>query len=1232
VKVQEASGKQVHVELLGPVRAVLGGVEIPLGPSRQRAVFAVLASRAGQAVSREELIDEVWGESAPVSAPGSVYTYVSALRRALAEAGVADSKDTLFSTKHGYALRLDPHRVDTVAFDKLFARSQVLAGSGDHRGAAGTLEQALGLFRGEPFSGVPGPFADHMRTRWVERRVAAVEALATSRLVLGAHVELAAELGALVQDYPLRESLRALLMIALSRGGRQAEALAVFRDARETLMRELGAKPGPALRHAHAVVLSGEEAPAPVETVEDEPEEEPAGVSVLRHANSQVFVGREAETDRLRTRLLDVAAGVGGTVWIEGEPGIGKTELLAVGLADAERLGCHVGWAVADELAGRFPLQVLLECLGVDQSSSDPDRADLARRLRTGEPSSRGTDDDDPIQSAVDRLLALVDRMCHRAPTVLVLDDLQWADESSVSLWRRLAAATRQLPLLLVTCSRSRHGRTELDQLRSRVRANDGDVLVLEPLTYLDVDSMTAEMVGGRPGHLLRRLTARAAGNPLYLREMVGALVRERAVDLIDGVAHVDEAQADDAPRTLFAAVQRTSQALPERTREVLRWAAVLGAEATIAQIAALSDRLVPEVARAVKDAMAANVLGHGEPRLVFRHPLLREAVYGSITAPMRGVLHKQAAKALAEGDAPPSRVAEQLVAAASDLDPWVGDWLIGSAAELSNRAPLIAADLLEQSLDLVGPRDPNRELLLTALVRVLFRLARNPDAEARQALAISTDPARSAELRQLLAATLLRQDKRELALRTLTEVEVDPSVPKIWQLRHKSLLAHLRRDVTYIDEAEVAGKAAHAEAVSNGDAYLIAHALQTLWLVESVRRNHRTALRYVDDAITAVVDSPELAGMYFNLLDNKMFTLQNLDQLDEVDVALATVDELTVKHGLPVGPQISAAVHHYWTGRWDEALLELDTVSEDGPAISYSGLVDPGPNGLLLHGVSALIALHRHDSATSAAHLDAADELLVVTAAEREACDFLLLARSLAAVQSGDVRRGLDAVKRILNPAYADMMLRHQWLPDILRLALEVGDHERVAEVMEVAELEAARETVPTRAYTALHRCKALVTGDPEPALVAVSHYRQVGRRVELAAALDEASVLLAKAGKRADARGAFAEAAEIFTELDAKWDLARAQAKMDEFGIHHDVAASARATGGWDTLTPVERRIAELVASGQSNPDIAIRLSLPRRMVQAHVTRILGKLGVRSRSQIAERHHELGRSATGR
>jgi DNA-binding CsgD family transcriptional regulator len=136
----------------------------------------------------------------------------------------------------------------------------------------------------------------------------------------------------------------------------------------------------------------------------------------------------------------------------------------------------------------------------------------------------------------------------------------------------------------------------------------------------------------------------------------------------------------------------------------------------------------------------------------------------------------------------------------------------------------------------------------------------------------------------------------------------------------------------------------------------------------------------------------------------------------------------------------------------------------------------------------------------------------------------------------------------------------------------------------------------------------------------------------VELAAALDEVSVLLAKGGLRSDALAAHAEAAEIFTELDAKWDLARARTRMDEFGIHHDVAASARATSGWGTLTPVERRIAELVAVGQSNPDIAIRMSLPRRMVQAHVTRILGKLGVRSRSQIADRHHDVGHSATGR
>ncbi|MET0134438.1 MAG: LuxR C-terminal-related transcriptional regulator, partial [Kibdelosporangium sp.] len=849
-------------------------------------------------------------------------------------------------------------------------------------------------------------------------------------------------------------------------------------------------------------------------------------------------------------------------------------------------------------------------CLGIEEKSADPDRAELARRLR-----SDGNTDSDPVSAAVDRMLALVDRMCAHGPVVLVIDDLQWADEASVYVWRRLSAAARQLPLLLVTCARTSHNRTELDQLRDRAVL----AITLDPLSPNDVESLTGSLVGGRPGRLLRRVTDRAGGNPLYLREMVGALVRDAAVDLIDGVAHIDHAQLEAAPKSLIAAVERTCGALSQPTHEVLRWMAVLGSGATIANIAALTGRPEDALREALTEAVAANVV-YGECEgLVFRHPLMREAILSGIPVGVRAVLHRDAARVLAAGAARPIRVAEQLTAANADLEPWVSGWLAEHVADVANHAPLIAADLLERVLATLSARDSDREVLLAAMVRVLFRLTRDPEALARQALAASTDPVRTEELRQLLAAVIYRDGRRAESIRTLTEVPLDDEVPEEWRLRRHLLHAHLERDVSDIDAAEVTAKAAYAEAARAGNNHLEAHALQTRWLVDSIRRDHETALRHVDAAIDRVRGKPKLAGLHFNLLDNKLFTLQNLDRIAEGDATLRAANELVVAHKLPVGPQVSAAVHYYWTGRWDEALLELDTIAEDGPAITYAGLMDAGPAGLLLHGVSALVAGRRYDGAALAANLDAAEQYLLTTDSERESCDFLLAARALAARQRDDLPGALREMAPVLNPAYAEMMLRHQWLPDVLRLAMELGDRDRVAEAMAVSELEADRERSPARAHAALNRCRALVSGDPEPALAAVEHYQAVGRPVELAYAWEDAAMLLAAKDFRDDAISAYTRAARLFGSLDARWDLIRAGRRLNRLGIREPVEARLRAgTGGWDLLSAAEQRIADMVANGLSNPDIAMRMSLPRRIVQAHVTQIMAKLGVASRAEI--------------
>jgi DNA-binding SARP family transcriptional activator/tetratricopeptide (TPR) repeat protein len=1105
----------LRVELLGSVRVMYAGDEVGLGPGRQRAVFAVLAMRAGQTVSRAELVEAVWGRLAPASADGSVYTYVSGLRRALGERG----RELIVSAGNGYSLRVDPRQVDTVQFAQLCDQANMMAARGDHRGVAGALGHALVLWRGEAFAGVPGPFAEQERTRLEQAWLRAVETFSAARLELGAHVEVAAELETLIREHPLRESLRELLMVALSRSGRHAEALDVFADTRATLLRELGTEPGAALRQVHAQVLAGNafQAAPVLPRLSVKP-----GRSTEAAAD-RLFVGRRAETRLLQERLEQVQAGRGGMVWIEGEPGIGKSELLTAALSGVESHGLQLGWAVADELAGRFPLQIIMECLGIARKSPAPD----------------------PIP-------VIVEQVCATAPVVLVIDDIQWADEASVQIWWRLREATKHLPLLLICCVNTGHGRTDLLDLRRQIESDaDGCVITVPPLSFADSESLLSQLVKARPGRVLRRITSRAGGNPLYLREVVGALLLDDAIETVDGVAYVDEGKAEDAPRSLIAAVERSSKALSESTREMLLWVAVLGPEATVGNIATVSERPVWYLVRAVADAVAANVITEDGPRLNFRHQLMRDTVYGSVAAPTRAVLHRQAAKVLADAGAPPHRVSEQLVAAGGVVEAWVASWLVDHGTALAARAPMIAAELLDQVIDNVDVGDPRREILLAAQVRVLFQLSRDPEAKARHALALSTDPVRCAEMRQLLAAIVYRQGRREEAIATLTEVPLDPALPEAWRLRYKALLAYLRRDISDADTAEVAAKAAYEEAVDQGDDFLAAHALQTRWLVDSVRRDHVAALRHVDEAIDAVRQDPRLIGMHFDLLDNRIYTLQNLDLLDEADAVLGVANDLAADQGLPIGLHVTTAVHHYWKGRWDEALLALDAVTGDGPSITYAGLMDAGPSRLLQYGLSALIAARRGNHIAAVANIEAAEQWLVTTNAERESFDFLIAARALVATQLGDMERAFAELSPILQPAFAGMMLRHQWLPALVRIAAELGDQGKAEQALEVAEFEAAREPVQARAFCALLRCQALVVRDPESGLVAAEHYRRVGRPIELASALGDVAELFAERGLVADARAAYTEAAEIFTGVGAKWDLGFTTAKLNALGV---------------------------------------------------------------------------------
>ncbi len=247
----------LRVGVLGPVTAWEGNQELRLGQPRQQAVLGILAMRANRVISRSELVDAVWGHEPPPSAEGGIYTYIAGLRRVIEPGRSTRGQGRiLVSTGAGYVLHLVPGQPDAVAFEQHLGRARQLRKGGDPAGAVTSLDAALGLWRGTAFAAVPGPFAETERARLAELRSLAGEERADVLLALGRHEEVVPDLTAMVADQPLRERMRGLLMIALYRGGRQAEALRVYQEGKRVLAEELGIDPGLDLTRIHQQITS----------------------------------------------------------------------------------------------------------------------------------------------------------------------------------------------------------------------------------------------------------------------------------------------------------------------------------------------------------------------------------------------------------------------------------------------------------------------------------------------------------------------------------------------------------------------------------------------------------------------------------------------------------------------------------------------------------------------------------------------------------------------------------------------------------------------------------------------------------------------------------------------------------------------------------------------------------------------------------------------------------------
>jgi predicted ATPase len=218
------------------------------------------------------------------------------------------------------------------------------------------------------------------------------------------------------------------------------------------------------------------------------------------------------------------------------------------------------------------------------------------------------------VLAGVERLLAAVDRLCAESSVVLVVEDLQWADEASLLVWHRLSRAVSQLPLVLAGSCRPEAG-ADVARLR-RVGERGGVVLDLGPLAEGEARELVEGLAGGRPGRRLAGVVARAGGNPLDTRELVDGLVREGRVRVSGGVAELSGDSGVPVPTSLAAAIRGRLGALAEDAVGVLRWGALLGAEFSVADLEVVSGRSAAELMPVVDAATGAGVLVEAGVRL----------------------------------------------------------------------------------------------------------------------------------------------------------------------------------------------------------------------------------------------------------------------------------------------------------------------------------------------------------------------------------------------------------------------------------------------------------------------------------------------------------------------------------------------------------------------------------------------------------------------------------------
>ena len=659
--------------MLGSIEVRVGEDPVAIPGLKPRAVLTVLGLYGGEVVSTETLVAVLWGDEPPSSARRSIQTHVAVLRRALGAGAVR-------SRPGGWTVVADV--IDAVEFRATVRAGRQAGRDGTPDRAAAHFRSALDWWRGAPQLPATAPGEAEV-TRWIEDQRAVAEEWADAALDCGRAGELVGRLEAAVAEAPLREHRWSQLMLALYRTGRQGEALRAFQRARRLLADELGVEPGPELQALEAQLLAQDPVLDALEprVVAARAEAVPLPAR-LGHTPAAGFVGRRHELDHLQQMAKEsMAQHRRRVVLVGGEPGIGKTALMAEFARTAHHDGATVLYGSCDEdLAVPYkPWTEALTQLVSHPAESDQDAMAAGAgslihlipslAVTAGSPPQPATSDGEAARYLLFRAVGSTLRAASQTdPLILCLDDLQWADQASLQLLRHLAAADDPARLLIVASYRDSEvawPQGLADVLAALRREPTAERMTLSGLDETDLLTLTERVAGGHlgsDGELLRdSLLAETDGNPFFVLELLHHLADMGNIG--PDASPESATNLEWSRRTTLLPLGLRDHGLPVGLTEVigqrvarlgpaaanlLKMASVIGREFDLEVLSSVSNTDIETVIEAMDSAGAANLVDnfHGK-QFSFVHALIEHTLYESLSPARRGHLHGKVGEAL---------------------------------------------------------------------------------------------------------------------------------------------------------------------------------------------------------------------------------------------------------------------------------------------------------------------------------------------------------------------------------------------------------------------------------------------------------------------------------------------------------------------------------------------------------------------------------------------------------